>query len=244
MPFPLAHPAAVLPLRRFCTRWLNLPALVIGTLVPDAGYLFRHEEIGGLSGLSHELMGSIAFGLPIGVLMLAALYLLRTPLVEMLPNSRRRVFLKLCRRPIGPLWLAALSLMIGIWTHVFWDSFTHNDGWIVGHLSILQTPLFHFDDRTARLCHLLWYASSFAGMGWLFVAFENWRWSEDPGLEGTRGKNMIQDAMLLSVLVIPVSLVHHMVRSSIVLILTALLCVLLALLFAVKMTRPHRDTPL
>ena len=40
MPFPLAHPAAVLPFRRYCSRWLNFPALVIGSLVPDLGYLF------------------------------------------------------------------------------------------------------------------------------------------------------------------------------------------------------------
>src|SRR5712672_4557856 len=114
MPFPLAHPAAVLPLRRYCAKWLNFPALVIGALVPDAAYLFRNENI---SALSHQILGSIAFGLPVGFLVLAALYTLRVPAVEMLPNPRRRLFLSLCDRPIGPLWLAAASLIIGIWTH-------------------------------------------------------------------------------------------------------------------------------
>jgi len=42
MPFPVAHPAAVLPLRRYCPRYLSFPALVVGSLSPDLGYLFGH----------------------------------------------------------------------------------------------------------------------------------------------------------------------------------------------------------
>ena len=34
MPFTLAHPAAVLPLRR----WLWFPGLVAGAVAPDVGY--------------------------------------------------------------------------------------------------------------------------------------------------------------------------------------------------------------
>jgi hypothetical protein len=38
MPFPLAHPAAVLPLRRYCPKYLSFPVLIVGSLVPDVGY--------------------------------------------------------------------------------------------------------------------------------------------------------------------------------------------------------------
>jgi hypothetical protein len=38
MPFPLAHPVAVLPFRRYCPRFFSLPALVAGSLVPDYGH--------------------------------------------------------------------------------------------------------------------------------------------------------------------------------------------------------------
>src|SRR5882672_5707423 len=188
MPFPLAHPAAVLPLRRYCARWLNFPALVIGSLVPDAGYLFRNDEI---SSLSHQLTGSITLDLPGGLLMLVLFYVLRHYAVELLPGSRRQMFLALCRRPMGSFWLATFSLLIGIWSHVFWDSFTHGDGWIVGQLSILQTPLFQFGGRTARVCHLLWYASSFGGVVWLFIAFEKWKWKAEPKSGGLPGRSMI-----------------------------------------------------
>jgi hypothetical protein len=238
MPFPLAHPAAVLPLKRYSARWLNFPALVIGSVVPDVAYIFRNDNI---SGFSHQVLGSIAFGLPVGFVMLAVLYALRKPTVEMLSDPARRLFLSVCRRPMGPLWLAAASLMIGTTTHVFWDSFTHNDGWIATHLSILQAPLFMFAGRTARVCHVLWYASTFAGVGWLFVAFENWKWSNqaDPGR--IQFWSEIRYAILLSVLVVPVSLVRHLVRNTAGFILTAVLGSLLLIVFAIRMIRINRS---
>ena len=238
MPFPLAHPAAVLPLKRYCSRWLNFPALVIGSLVPDAAYVFRSEDI---STLSHQVVGGIAFGLPTGFLMLALLYALRVPAVEMLPISEQSLFLPLCRRPIGPLWLATVSLIIGILTHVFWDSFTHGDGWIVGHLSILQTPVFIFSGRTARVCHVLWYASSFAGAGWLLVAIERWKWSRQPGTRRKPIRSWIRYAILLFLLIIPVSLVRHLIRNTAGLLLTVVLFTILVIVFAIKMTRTRRS---
>jgi len=239
MPFPLAHPTAVLPLRRYCVRWLNFPSLVIGSLVPDTAYLLRQENI---STLSHQILGSVAFGLPAGFLMLAALYILRRPAVEMLPDRARWLFLSLCERPVGPLWLAAVSLMIGIWTHVFWDSCTHNDGWIVGHLSILQTPVLNFAGRTARVCHVIWYASTIAGVGWLFMEFERWKWSKVPERSRIHARGEIRSAILLSILVVPVSLVRHLFHGPVGFILTAVLCSLLVVVFAVKMTRTRRST--
>jgi hypothetical protein len=238
MPFPLAHPAAVLPLRGKVASSLNFPALVIGSLVPDAAYVFRGEEI---STFSHQVLGGIAFGLPPGLLMLAALYFFRVTVVEMLPDSGRRLLLTLCHRPIGPVWLAAASLIIGIWTHVLWDSFTHNDGWIVGHLSILRAPVFTFAGRTARVCHVLWYASSFAGIAWIVIAFEKWKWAHEPEMGRIPVRGLIRYAVLLSILVVPVALVRHLVRGQIGFILTAVLCTLLVIVLAIRMTRTRRD---
>jgi hypothetical protein len=238
MPFPLAHPAAVLPLKRYFSRWLNFPALVIGSVIPDAAYVFQSDDI---SGLSHQALGSIAFGLPIGFLMLAILYALRKPTVEMLPDPARRLFRSVCRRPIGPLWLAAVSLIIGIWTHVFWDSFTHTYGWITTHVSILQAPLFIFAGRTARVCHVLGYASTFAGVGFLFVAIEKWKWRNEPGPSRIPGRSLLTYALLLPILVLPVALVRHLVRGQFGFILTAILCTLLVVLLALRITRTRRS---
>jgi hypothetical protein len=231
MPVPLAHPAAIMPFRRYCARRLSFPALVIGSLVPDAGYLF---DDAGLGGLSHQFLGSIAFGFPVGVLLLALLYGFRSWIVGILPPSQQRIFFPLCRRPVGPLWIAAISLVIGIWTHVFWDSFTHIDGWIVQQVPILQTPVLQFAGRTARLCHVLWYLSSFAGAGWLFLAFEKWKLGVVTSGAMVGNKMMIRDATVLAILVVPISLIHHLVRSPIGIVLTAAFSVLLALQFVFK----------
>src|SRR6185503_14629770 len=99
MPFPLAHPAAVLPLRRFCPRYLSFPALIIGSLSPDLGYLSGSFR---LDVFSHRfLAGSFGFCLPAGLLLLLAFYLVRSRVVGILPARYRPVLSPLCQRPIG-----------------------------------------------------------------------------------------------------------------------------------------------
>ena len=232
MPFPLAHPAAVLPLRRYCSKWLNFSALVIGTLVPDLGYLFWEGSL-----LSHHILGSILFGLPVGLLILAAFCAFRTPLVVRMPEAVRRSLLPLCRRSAGPVWITVLSLIIGIWTHVLWDSVTHPDGWLVGHIPVLFSPVFRFDGRTARVCTVLWYGSSFIAVGWLFMAFEKWKQNAITAGGGNveTERRSVQDAIVLAILVIPISLAHHLIRSPLGTVLAAGFCLSLGILLIWKM---------
>jgi Domain of unknown function (DUF4184) len=175
MPFPLAHPAAVLPLRRFCPRWLNFPALVIGSLISDAGYLSGHLR---WDRLSHRfLAGSFGFCLPVGLLALLVFYGIRTPVVRMLPGWCRRSFLPLCGRHAGsPLPLVA-SVLIGAWTHIFLDSVTHEDGWFERRLPCLLRPLYGVGHGSFRVCDLLYAGATFAGVVW--VAFCYLRWLEN-----------------------------------------------------------------
>src|SRR5579872_1927354 len=133
MPFTLAHPAAVLPFRRYCPRYFNFPALIIGSLAPDIGYCFGRLRV---DEFSHRFVGSLGFCLPVGLLMLGMFYGLRHPIVGMLPASQRKVFLPLCERPPGSLLAIIISLLIGAWTHLLWDSFTHKNGWLAVHLPI------------------------------------------------------------------------------------------------------------
>ena len=224
MPFPLAHPAAVLPLRRYCPRWLSFPALVIGSLTPDASYCLGEKE-GGTFG--HSLVGSVAFCLPVGIALVALFYGLRSPVVRRLPAPYQQAFLPFCRRPLGSPWVVVISLLIGTWTHVLWDSFTHNNGWCVQNLPVLQNVVVSAGGRTARVCHLLWYGCSFAGVIWLFLAFEKWKQACVNRGAGTRGKAVLRDAVLVAILALPIELVHHLVRShKPVLYLIAAVCVL------------------
>lgn len=216
-----------MPLRRYCPRWLSFPALVIGSVTPDVGYLFG-ETRGG--ALSHGLLGSIVFCLPVGLLMIALFYWLRTPLVRMLPGPYRQPLLPLCQRPAGSPWAIVISLLIGVWTHLLWDSFTHTNGWAVQHLPALSSQVAFVAGRRVRVCHLLWYGCSFAGMVWLFVAFERWKQASASARAETGGGTAVRDAVLLALSVVPIELVHHLVRlNKLGLCLLAVACALLVM---------------
>jgi coproporphyrinogen III oxidase-like Fe-S oxidoreductase len=50
-----------------------------------------------------------------------------------------------------------------VWTHTFWDSFTHYDGWMVLHLPFLRS-----------LCRYLQYLSTVVGAAALVLAYLSW----------------------------------------------------------------------
>jgi hypothetical protein len=172
MPFPLAHPAAVLQLRRLCPSHLSFPALMIGSLTPDMGYLSEHFR---LAEVSHRLFpGSFCFCLPVGFLMLVAFYLVRSHAVRLLPARYRHEMLLLCERPAGsPVWIV-VSLLIGAWTHIFLDSITHQDGWLVTHLAFLRSSLPWLGHRSLGVYEVLYYTCTFLGVAWLAIHYLRW----------------------------------------------------------------------
>ncbi|HEY3785130.1 MAG TPA: DUF4184 family protein [Steroidobacteraceae bacterium] len=163
MPFTFAHPAAVLPLRRF--RFLLTVPLVIGSLVPDVPYYFP-RRIAQLWNDTHTLDGSFFICLPLGMALLVAVVLLREPLTVLLSPRARAASLRsieeFARRPMH--WpIALLSLLIGTWTHIGWDSFTHPDGWTTMRVAALGAPISIFGWGTT-MSHLLQYVSSVVGL--------------------------------------------------------------------------------
>lgn len=168
MPFSPAHPAAVLPLTRWCPKYLSFPALVIGALTPDIGYLFDIEEF------CHSWLGSLVFCLPVGLVLIGLFYAVRMPLVTLLPPTHRQALQPLCARRHGAWGILVFSLLIGAWTHLLWDSFTHEDGWLVLHLSLLRQPLASMGGHELKLCRGLWLLSSVLGVILLTVRYLSW----------------------------------------------------------------------
>ncbi|KJK48019.1 hypothetical protein UK23_18395 [Lentzea aerocolonigenes] len=143
MPFTLAHPAAVLPLRRF----LWFPGLVAGAMAPDLGYyvpvLPTHDVLGGsLAAVVLLLVGRLL--LP-SVMALAPEFV-RTRV------SRPGDF----RRPV----LAALSIVVGVLTHLLWDVFTQTDGWFVQQWDWLTISVV----GPHRVYNVIGYVSSLGGL--------------------------------------------------------------------------------
>ncbi|MDR3412349.1 MAG: DUF4184 family protein [Formivibrio sp.] len=187
MPFPLAHPAAVLPLRRFCPRFLNFPALVIGSLTPDLGYAF-----GGLNVqyFSHRLLaGSFGFCLPVGLMLVLIFYLFRLSVVRLLPAHYQRAFLPFCRRPAGSPWATAISLVVGAWTHQWLDALTHPEFWLVRYMPGLLAPILQVGSHRILLCEALYAGCTFAGVAWLASAYLRW-WEKATDAKIPRGIQM------------------------------------------------------
>ena len=169
MPFPLAHPAAVLPLRRCCPRYFSLPALVIGSLSPDVGYFCD------AGNFSHRLLaGSFGFCLPVGLVCVLVFYGGRWPVVGILPAGYRRVFVPLCQRPAGNPFQIVISLLIGAWTHLLLDSITHPDGWLARRLPVLLAPVLPVGQHRFMACDILYAGFTFTGVAWLAYCYLRW----------------------------------------------------------------------
>ena len=166
MPFTLAHPAAVLPLRYL--RPLRTAPLFIGAMVPDVPYYLPFMGNGRpMSRLdTHSLTGSYAIDLPLGIALLVCLVLLREPLTVLLPARARW----LCLHALEPFtksatqWLLAPpAILLGAWTHLVWDSFTHGDSWGVRHFPVLGRTI-TLGWYTGEIFHVLQYLSSAIGL--------------------------------------------------------------------------------
>jgi hypothetical protein len=168
MPFTFAHPAAVLPLRRF--KSLHTIALMIGSIAPDLPYYVPTHYVPPryyrLMLDTHTTLGVLSPDLPIGLCVLLFIFLLRGPLTVLMTARARALCLCSIERFKGQprQWLLAiLAIYVGSWTHLAWDSFTHENGWIVRRVSALSAPI-SIGDYTGTMCHVLQYVSSVAGL--------------------------------------------------------------------------------
>jgi hypothetical protein len=171
MPFTLAHPAAVLPLRR--APLMRTVPLIIGAMAPDAPYYLPWRIAKHIPQVTHTPLGTLTLDLPLGLLILLLIWLLRKPLAAPLgARAAAKCFGALERFGSRPLnWaLAPLSILVGAWTHLIWDSFTHANGWMVSRISALSEPVSLFS-YTGELCHVLQYASSMFGLTVMAIWF-------------------------------------------------------------------------
>lgn len=168
MPFTLAHPVAVAPLRRWCPKQLSFAGLVIGSVTPDLACCINDWEY-----FSHTMLGSVAFCLPVGLISLWILYRTRVSLVAALPNPHRETLLPLCYTPRGPLVTLIASLLVGSWIHIAWDLFTHDHSWLAKQMGSLSIRFPYLGTFQFRISSGLWLASSFGGVALLTMLYES-----------------------------------------------------------------------
>lgn len=142
MPFTLAHPAAILPLRRL---GLPLTALVAGSLAPDVPLYVPGGILGGRDeahSWTHTWFGIAVFDLPVGVLLtLAWVLLLADPVRDGAPDWARERLPEVMRRDRRWWSLVAPAALIGTLTHLAWDQVTHEPSWVTERVPLLVTDV-------------------------------------------------------------------------------------------------------
>jgi len=178
MPITIAHPCAVLPFAKLCPRYLNFAALVCGSMTPDLAYAFHQFQF---SAQAHTFDGSFLLDLPSGFLLLFAYYWskdliasqLPTPHCEFWQSLGKVEFLIRSRSSIAgalkPFVIITVSILLGAWTHIIWDGFTHQHGFAVEAMPTLSTNIFSIGSFQMPVYKLLQYTFSAAG---LFVLFQ------------------------------------------------------------------------
>jgi hypothetical protein len=197
----------------------------MGSISPDTGYVLGPS---GLEDISHRFFGGLCFGLVMGLAMLFIFKRLAPMAVKFSPRRCRATLVAVYNQPPNPTPVLGISVLIGTATHLLLDSFTHARGWFVQHIPVLQSTIMTINSHQVRVCHFLWYAASFIGIAWLVIAFQSWRQAAVPGTAITSMWSRVFAGLLAAILVLPIEIAHHLVRSRVGLILVTLLSVALA----------------
>jgi hypothetical protein len=148
MPFTfLPHQAPVVPLKIVAPRWFDGTALVIGSTIPDLVY-----PLDGTSSHfdAHAVPAQLWFCLPVTLVLTVVMKkVIAAPLGTTLPDLgpfhlrdyARLSAWRLPRSVLGIL-IVVVSALIGSFSHIGMDQFTHGDGWGAQNLSWLQAQAF------------------------------------------------------------------------------------------------------
>lgn len=212
MPFTFAHPAAVLPIKKFCPR-LSLPALVAGSITPDLGY-FLHNWMWAISG--HSFLGSLTFDIPAGMILLGVFYLSVRSVARLLPYPHREACSQICPQlslpSIGSLLVAAFSILVGAWTHIIWDGFTHANGWCVREFAALTPTVVTFYGYKITVWQCLQHLSSILGLSALAWAYNDYAHSRRFLRHKDYLGNVVRNTLLASIVILPA--VYSLVKTT------------------------------
>lgn len=137
MPFTVSHVAAVLPFRKLNLTW---SAFVIGTMAPDFPYVVGTTEY---RDFGHVMPGLLLFTVPASLVALWMFHnVLKRPVIGLMPAGiQLRLRDQMAPFPFaGPRRFFAIlgSVLLGVATHVVWDSLTHSYTWAYFHIRWLR----------------------------------------------------------------------------------------------------------
>ena len=155
---------------------------MVGTLAPDFEYFLR---LAPDHGFGHTLVGTFVLTLPLALLVLWLFHaFVKLPLAGLLPDTiQRRLTNHLDEFRFGGAARFALivgSILLGIATHLAWDSFTHSNTWLYHHWPILREAIHVPIVGVIPLYRVLQHGSTIIGIGVLSAWLAVWYRTTDP----------------------------------------------------------------
>jgi hypothetical protein len=167
MPFTPAHASIVLPLLRLRPQHVSATALVIGSVAPDFEYFLKMSVS---SQYSHTMLGILYFDIPFTIV-LAFLFheVVKKNLISNLPAFFQYRFQDLLSLNFKDYfkthyWIVMISAFIGSCSHIFWDAFTHNDGFFAQRISLYKQVVVPYDGVRYPLFYALQNISTAVGL--------------------------------------------------------------------------------
>lgn len=172
MPFTPAHSAIILPFIKINPRYVSATALIAGSFAPDFEYFFKMSVD---STFSHSIRGLFLFDVPtVLILSLAFHSIVKKNLIRNFP-----VFLQsrlgqleqfqfipyLKKHPIA----FVASAIVGSASHIFWDSFTHSDGFFVKVIPFYHGSFIPYEGANYPLWYALQHVSTWVGLTIIFL---------------------------------------------------------------------------
>lgn len=142
MPFTLSHTAfSLLFLKQIRAKKLSATGLILGCMAPDFEYFLRMKMYGSWG---HEWWGMLFLDVPIALLIAVLFHqYIRDALIRHAPHALKLHFSVYYQLDWG-LYLkqhfsrVVFSILLGIFSHVLWDAFTHQNGFFVENIAVLQ----------------------------------------------------------------------------------------------------------
>lgn len=121
MPYTFLHPGFVLPFARWFPRFLSIPALIMGSFVPDLDIIYRFSET-RYHIFSYSTTNILFELLPIGIILTYYFKLIILPIskvgtIDLHPKNYWEHFKKLPK--------IAASVLLAIGVHLFLDQYVH-----------------------------------------------------------------------------------------------------------------------
>ncbi|MDP5275874.1 DUF4184 family protein [Chengkuizengella axinellae] len=212
MPFTFAHPLYAIPLKWIKPKYFCITGLVLGSMSPDFEYFLALEPH---QTLGHSLLGLFFQAIPLSILFALLFHKIMIRSLSLHLPSLFDVDLRFYHllhtwqlNTFRQWWVFLTSVIIGFFSHIFIDAFTHAGGYFVLKLPFLTTTIFSIPIYK-------WLQHSLSLFGLIFLAFIL--------IQVLRKKNNIHRKIVIRK--------HQKLKYWGIVILTAMIVTILKLLF-------------